>query len=175
MEKKKKVKKFINNRVKIIIAFILGALISGGTVYATYLYEADDVSYSNTTSGMASTNVQDALDELYDLHYKFLSVGSTSIIYVSTTGKALVTKGGICVIRNKQVHCISNNNWSVEKDHVQQVYSDGTCTVTSTDVSCTAGNEEFDIYDSGDMSWHYRDNYSYWCNNVLNGDSFSCN
>ena len=65
MEKKKRVKKFINNRVKIIIAFILGALISGGTVYAAYLYEADEVSYSNTTSGATTTNVQDALDELY--------------------------------------------------------------------------------------------------------------
>ena len=40
-------------------------LASGATYAATTMYESNTVGYDNTTSGLRSTNVQDALDELY--------------------------------------------------------------------------------------------------------------
>lgn len=50
-----------------MFAFILGGLIFGsiGVCAATFL-SSSSVSYSNATSGIASTNVQDAIDELYN-------------------------------------------------------------------------------------------------------------
>ena len=64
----KKIKQVIKMNIKIILGFILGLIWSGGVVYATangYLFDSDEVSYDNTSSGLESENVQDALDELY--------------------------------------------------------------------------------------------------------------
>ena len=61
----KSVKKALKNNIKLVIGLIIGSIISGTTVYgATILFAGDQVSYDNTTSGLTSTNVQDALDEL---------------------------------------------------------------------------------------------------------------
>lgn len=58
---------------KIIIAFILGLIISGSGVYAaTILYNSNQVGYDNASSGFASTNVQDAIDELYIKAYPWV-------------------------------------------------------------------------------------------------------
>lgn len=64
-DRMKKTKKFLLGNIKIVVAFILGAIISGTGVYAAILYASSDVGYDNTSSGMTATNVQDALDELY--------------------------------------------------------------------------------------------------------------
>ena len=63
--KKGKIKQVIKNN---IFGFILGALIFGtiGVSAATY-YNSKDVTYDNKTSGMSSNNVQDAIDELYQI------------------------------------------------------------------------------------------------------------
>ena len=51
---------------KILIGLFIGIFISITTVYAvTYVGSGSDLTYDNTSSGLASTNVQDALDELY--------------------------------------------------------------------------------------------------------------
>ena len=61
----KKIKKVINTK---IFCFILGALIFGtiGVSAATY-FESNLVTYDNTESGLNSTNVQGAIDELYNM------------------------------------------------------------------------------------------------------------
>ena len=61
----KRVKKFLIENIKTVVAFIIGIIISGTGVYAAILYASSDVGYDNTSSGMSATNVQDALDELY--------------------------------------------------------------------------------------------------------------
>ena len=62
----KKLKSFIKSNIKTVVAFILGLIISGTSVYAaTILYNANQVGYDNTSSGLTSTDVQGALDELY--------------------------------------------------------------------------------------------------------------
>ena len=51
-----------------MLGFILGALIFGTTgVLAVTYYASKDVTYDNTESGMTSENVQDAIDELYQV------------------------------------------------------------------------------------------------------------
>ena len=64
MEKwKKKIRKTLKNR---ILIFILGGLIfSSVSVYAITYFPSNNVTYDNTKSGLTSTNVQGAIDELY--------------------------------------------------------------------------------------------------------------
>ena len=60
-------KKILKNK-KFLLGFILGAFIFGTTgVLAVTYYASKDVTYDNTESGMTSENVQDAIDELYQL------------------------------------------------------------------------------------------------------------
>ena len=62
----KKVLNKLKENSKIIVAFILGLIISGTGVYAaTILFASNQVSYDNTSSGLTSTDVQAALDEIY--------------------------------------------------------------------------------------------------------------
>ena len=51
---------------KYLIGFILGILTGGciSVIAATY-FPSGDVTYDNSVSGLQSTNVQDAIDELY--------------------------------------------------------------------------------------------------------------
>ena len=60
---KEKIRKTLKNR---ILIFILGGLIfSSVSVYAITYFPSNDVTYDNTKSGLTSTNVQGAIDELY--------------------------------------------------------------------------------------------------------------
>ena len=61
----KKIKEIFSKNTKVIIAFIVGIIISGPTVYAATTLLSQSVYYNNTNSGATSTNVQGALDELY--------------------------------------------------------------------------------------------------------------
>ena len=60
---KEKTKKFLQ---KYLIGFILGVISAGVIiVYAETYFPSNDVTYDNTKSGLSSTNVQGAIDELY--------------------------------------------------------------------------------------------------------------
>ena len=61
---KEKIKKILKNR---ILIFILGGIVFGtiGVSAATY-FESNLVTYDNTESGLSSTDVQGAIDELYN-------------------------------------------------------------------------------------------------------------
>ena len=62
----KKVKKLTKGNFKLVIGIIVGMVIAGTTVYAATIISGNDVSYSNTTSGLKSTTVQEAIDEIYE-------------------------------------------------------------------------------------------------------------
>ena len=50
-----------------LIGFIIaGIIVSGVAVYAAVTFPSNEVSYSNTESGLNSNNVQGAIDELYE-------------------------------------------------------------------------------------------------------------
>lgn len=52
---------------KFIIGIIIGLLLVSGVYAASYIGNATELSYDNTTSGLSSSNVQEALDELYNM------------------------------------------------------------------------------------------------------------
>ena len=58
-----KIKEFIKSYA---IGLIVGIVVSGtiSVIAATY-FPSNDVTYDNTESGLSSTNVQGAIDELY--------------------------------------------------------------------------------------------------------------
>ena len=56
-------KHFKTNLIGFIIA---GIIVSGGFVFAAVTFPSNEVSYSNGTSGLKSTDVQGAIDELYE-------------------------------------------------------------------------------------------------------------
>ena len=51
---------------KLVMAFILGLIVASGGVYAATTIAGSNITYSNTESGLSSTNVQGAIDELYE-------------------------------------------------------------------------------------------------------------
>lgn len=76
----KKIKKILKNR---ILFFILGGLIFGtiGVSAATY-FASSDVTYDNKESGISSTNVQGAIDELYSACFPPSQSAPDTIIYL---------------------------------------------------------------------------------------------
>ena len=59
-------KKIWKENAKIVLIIFISVALASGATYATVtMYDSNIVSYDNTTSGLNSTNVQGALDELY--------------------------------------------------------------------------------------------------------------
>ena len=81
-----RIKKFLKNNIKFIYGFILGVILTGTSTYAAILYASSDVSYDNlNSSGINSTNVQDAIDELAGT----CGTVTFSIVYTKTNGTHL--------------------------------------------------------------------------------------
>ncbi len=142
----KKIGNKIKQNAKVITAFVLGAILTGGTVYAATVLPSSQVGYDNSTSGLASTNVQDALDELYTKANTWID---PSTIQTDRTGKIFASSRGIIIRINGQTHLIRGDNWNVEKDHIQQVFGANNCSVDSNQVLCNASDFECSVDNSG--------------------------
>ncbi len=57
----------LKKQIKFIIGFVIGLAIPSLVFAATILYASNEVSYDNSATGFASTDVQEAIDELYFL------------------------------------------------------------------------------------------------------------
>ena len=63
---------------KNLISFVIGLILFGSLgVYAIATFQSKDVSYENVASGLASNNVQGAIDELYEECTKVPTSGGT--------------------------------------------------------------------------------------------------
>ena len=81
---KEKVKKVLKNRIFI---FILSGLLSSSiSVYAVTYFPSDQVTYDNKTSNLKATQVQSAIDELYNICNTSGSGGSGNNIYFTYQG-----------------------------------------------------------------------------------------
>lgn len=153
-------KKILNDNIKLIVGIIIGAVISGAGVYAVSV-ASSSVTYDNTNSGSSATTVKAALDELYTkaknckkikdntVYFAFGEPTASSTTDYTTLGKKVfVAKNGdqksVCIIRNSRLHCFDNNNYAIEKEHMQQVFSDISCNVYSSYMLCIAS--DFDCY-----------------------------
>ena len=164
----------LKDNLKIIVAFILGLIISGTGVYAaTILYSGDQVGYDNTSSGMSATNVQDALDELYTKAQN-VEVPIDPDTFTTNTAKTVYASSkGVCIKRNNKLNCFKINNRAEEQNHIQQVFSDISCTVSSSSVSCDASDLNCNIYLEGDVRCLDPSDYSRCI--VNSGGSVYCN
>lgn len=139
----KKVKRFLIGNIKTVIAFILGGIVFGTIgVYAATTLLSQSVYYDNTTSGASSTNVQDALDELYQKAETSQEMSSVlefiedsidlDTIQFNTAQTVLASHKGVCIKRNGRLNCFKTDDFDYEKEHIQQVFSDVSCDVVTT-------------------------------------------
>ena len=84
----KKIYKFIKKNIKIVIAFSIGFILAGTSVYAANTIYARNVTYDNSNSGLSATNVQDALDETYN---KCMPTATEKIINLYEDGSSITT------------------------------------------------------------------------------------
>lgn len=168
-------KKLIKSNIKLIIGILIGMVLSITTVYAaTILFASNQVSYSNTTSGLSATNVQSAIDELYTKASTWINPNNmgtptnyifggsnkptTSSPTTPPSGKNVYlglyadSQYGVCIKRNGTQHCFRYNNWMAEKEHIQKVFSDVSCYVYSSFVGCNASDFSCNVNSYGNVS-----------------------
>ena len=70
-------KKIWKENAKLVLTIVISVVLASGVSYATVtMYASNTVSYDNTTSGLNSTNVQGALDEIYVAATDYTSIDS---------------------------------------------------------------------------------------------------
>lgn len=96
--------------------------------------KSSDVPYTNNSQ----STVQGAIDDLYTKANTYIDPSYIDFTTLETNNKKtiLVSKNGVCIKRNNKVSCFKVNNYSVEKDHIQQVFSDARCSFHPDSVGC---------------------------------------
>ena len=158
----KKFHKYIKSNVKLVIGIIIGMVLPITTVYAaTILFASNQVSYDNTTSGLSSTNVQDALDELDTMAANSGVPIDPDTFKTNPEKTVYASSKGVCIKRNNKLSCFKINNWAEEQNHIQQVFSDVSCSVDSSRVTCSASDFLCYVYSSGYVRCTDKSDYSY--------------
>ncbi len=126
----KKIGNKLKQNAKIITAFVLGAILTGGTVYAATVLPSSQVGYDNSTSGLAATDVQGALDELYVKANKCDKIG------INTEGLSTLSGKFKGLYNNPDsTTCLDLSDWdtSAVMDMSSMFY--GASSLTSLDLS----------------------------------------
>ena len=161
----KKIKNFFTKNVKILLAFVLGILVSGVTVYAATVIGASEVSYTDNNN-LGESTVQGAIDKLYTMaansssgggkdntiYFAFGTPTTSSTTDYTTLNKAVFialngNQKSVCIKRNSKLHCFDNNNYLIEKDHMTQVFS--------SSASCTSNSSYNNCYDTSGTAVRY--------------------
>ena len=128
---------------KILIGLFIGIFISITTVYAvTYIGSGSDLTYDNTSSGLTSTNVQDALDELYkykECPKKFVCIKKKNTLAIGDYVKMTPTKSSYTTDTSKTGYTSTQtiNPQELNLWRVISLNSDGTVDVISEHTSTT--------------------------------------
>lgn len=162
----KNLKDIATKNKKYILGIITGILISGTTVYAATVISAVNVSYSNTSSKLSSTNVQDAIDELYDkaknncpLSYKCEKEGL--IPYDGDDGY------GACIWKNNNQECFLAGNYEKEVSHAKEVFGESNCKYIEVEndgdgnyTSCSIDEKQvIKIFENNNVGYRITDEY----------------
>ena len=135
-----RVKKILKSNMQIIIRIIIGTLLSITTVYAvTAVLNADQVDYDNSNSSLLSTNVQNAIDELFAITKRRVTGDGAENVGFQTnrSNTKFANSNGLCVVINRKLVCFKTDNYEVEKEHLKQVFYDNTkCTQSSDEIYC---------------------------------------
>ena len=80
------------NIKSLIIGIFIGVLISSGIVYAgTYLYQANEIGYT-TSKNTSVTNVNEAINDLYDKAGNTLDMSNAELIYLGNAKNIIFSK-----------------------------------------------------------------------------------
>lgn len=100
------------NKLNFIVKYNLPPIGKNNTVY----FEYDEPTTSSTTD--------------------YTTLNKTVFVALNNKQKSL------CIIRDNRLNCFDSNNWIIEKDHLQLVFSDITCKTTTvgntSSLECTA-------------------------------------
>ena len=114
--------KLLKNNKKLILGIIVGLVISIVTGVAAYTLYADSIAYNNTTSGLTSTNLAGAIDELYTKCTK-----DEKLIYRWTT-TTWTTNQNITALANPEYVTrsteVTNMNAKAEKYYLKYLVDD---------------------------------------------------
>ena len=146
--KKEKMKYYVR---KNLISFLIGLILFGSIgVYAIVTFNSKDVSYENEASGLASKNVQGAIDELYtECTAEKIDVGGEEVV-ITTTGDGLYKdeyEEGRYIYKGKNVNnyiTFNNEVWrivSVEPDKTIKIMREA-----------SIGNRAWDSSDSNNWA-----------------------
>ncbi len=132
---------------KNLISFIVGATIfSGVGAYAAVTFPSNEVSYDNTSSGLKSTNVKGAIDELYNTC--FLPAGEQII------NNAGLTKDQY---ENRYFFTGANPNNYVTFNNEQAgwriISIEGDGTIKIVRINSILNRMEWDIFSSNNNNW----------------------
>lgn len=152
---------------KILCGIVIGIVVASTTsALAATTILSSNVSYSNSSSGLKSTNVQGAIDELYNMvnskitTYEFgTPTASSSIDFqdvIDSSGSNVFSqkKGSelsICIYLNGSLSCFKNNDFTNEKVHLKEAFS-SSCGEFSGNINCgnsTTGN--CSLYSNGSV------------------------
>ena len=116
----KKISKFIKKNIKVIIAFYLGFILAGTSVYAANTIYSKNVTYDNSNSGLSATNVQDALDETYTKCFPPTATDDIINLYNDGSSINIVNIGGDT--SNPQVKLNSNQGIMLDNNGDYRYY-----------------------------------------------------
>ena len=181
---------FKNLKINFVTGLIIGAVLAGSGVYAVALDSSNNVTYDNSTSKASSTNVQDALDELYnntffsEPRYDFGTPNASSStdfkeVIASSDSNVFVRKMGsqlsVCLYYNNDLFCMKDGTANEETNKAMlntATFPGATCDTDSYDgVYCE--DDSFRCY-AGPPGYVFCNDYdaSFGCE-VRNG-SVSC-
>ena len=183
MKRVKKLTKgnFTSIVIILVIGIIVGMVIAGATVYAATTITGSTVTYSNSSSGLSSTTVQEAIDEIYEkskthcpdgyectkLYYAFGRPTTSSTTDYTTLGYNYFVrlKGtgelGACTIRNEKSFCINSNNFDNSKAKLIEEFGKDACNVDSSGVGCSDSDSGCFAYSNGSVGCHGASAHSY--------------
>ena len=161
---------------KFIAGVILGGLLFGTVGATASSILASNVSYqTNSKSQTGASNIQDALDELYDLArpayqgfndsgYSSYSQNLSSLtsnynLFVKRSLKASDAtnpiKTEVCIYKNNELGCFKPEYTEAEKNKLQTFFSEGTCEAGNTPAGeyyeCTSGDFSCGVNSDGDV------------------------
>ena len=127
--------------------------------------KSSDVPYTNN----GQSTVQGAIDDLYNGYIArtlvsnrknntvYFACGepttSSTTDYTTLNNNVFISLNGrqksVCIIKNNLLHCFDSNNWVIEKDHLQQVFKEENCNLSSNHLYCRNSDIECNFYPDG--------------------------
>ena len=104
-----KIKDFVKKNYKVVIGIIIGITISVGIGVSAVATK--DVVYNNSKSGLTSTNLQGAIDELYEKANNSGVPIDPDTFQINNDKTVYASSKGVCIFRNNKLNCFKVNNF----------------------------------------------------------------